>query len=80
MHADACDPFSGDGYPEGLHGIPAVAEAHHCDGSRAERHRIAHSSAATTLHFLLESPTVKFLHLRHADAGCFIARVDRVAT
>lgn len=63
IHADACDPFSGDGYPEGLHSIPVVAEAHHRDGSRSERHTIAHSSAATTLQFLLESLTVRFLHL-----------------
>jgi len=34
---------------------------------------------AAGLGTLLDEARVAFVHLRHAEAGCFIARVERVA-
>lgn len=79
IHAGACEPFAGGGYPRGLAGLPVVAEAHLGDGTRSSLQALVPGSAAETLTELLADPNVRFVHLRHAEAGCFIARVDRVA-
>lgn len=78
IHADTCEPFAGADYPEGLKGLPVLAEAYHSDGTRSAPSAVAPGDEAATLSALLDTPTVGFLHLRHAEAGCFIARVDRV--
>ena len=77
IHAQYCEAFAGDGFPEGLRSLPLAFEARagesrvvgltHAGGTEAER-EIAN---------WLESGDTGWLHLRHADAGCFIARVDR---
>jgi hypothetical protein len=80
IHADACEPFGGDGYPEGLRSLPMLAEAYLSDGSRAALQTLVPGEEAQTLSALLRDSRVRFVHLRHAQAGCFIARVDRAVT
>lgn len=80
IHAEACTPFSGEGYPEGLGSLPVLAEAHMRDGARSAPRAIVPDEASGILSALLDDSRVLFLHLRHAEAGCFIARVDRAAT
>ena len=78
IHADACEPFAGEGYPGGLRSLPILAEAHFSDGTRSAPRKVVPDMASATLSELLDDSRVEFLHLRHADAGCFIARVERV--
>src|SRR5262245_11227154 len=33
IHAETCTPHGGTGYPDGLAGIPVVAQAYHSDGT-----------------------------------------------
>ncbi|MCU0646361.1 MAG: DUF1203 domain-containing protein [Gemmatimonadaceae bacterium] len=77
IHADACAPHAGVGYPAGLAQIPVVAQPYHDDGSIAAPCAIPLGEEAATLATLLASPRVRFIHLRHAEAGCFIGRVER---
>jgi uncharacterized protein DUF1203 len=80
IHAESCVPFADAGYPEGLTAIPMLAECHDADGTVSAPTIVAPGSEAATLATLLDAPHVRFVHLRHAKAGCFIARVDRIAT
>lgn len=79
IHAAACPRHEGAGYPEGLAGIPMVAQAYREDGSVGPPILLRAGAEANALTALLEAPAVGFVHLRHAEAGCFIARVERVA-
>ena len=78
IHAEACDPHRGAGYPDGLRGIPVVAQPYHDDGTIAAPHVLPKGNEAALLATLLDEPRVRFVHLRHAEAGCFIARAERV--
>jgi hypothetical protein len=78
IHALACQPHSGPGYPTGLHGLPVLAEAHHDDGTMSAPRVVPAGDETGMLERLLEISSVRFVHLRHAEAGCFIARVERV--
>ena len=79
IHADECQSHEGMGYPEGLLGIPVVAQVYFDDGTIAGTRPLADGEEASQLEALLDDPRAQFAHLRHAEAGCFIARVERVA-
>ena len=77
VHADACEPYRGAGYPDGLRGMPIVAQSYHIDRTIAEPRALSTGDETALLAGLLDDPSVQFVHLRHAEAGCFIARVER---
>jgi Protein of unknown function (DUF1203) len=77
IHAEPCEPFTSDAYPGGLKTIPVLAEAHYLDATRSAANRLEQGGESAMLEAMLADDRVRCLHLRHAEAGCFIARVDR---
>ena len=77
IHAEHCEAWDGEGFPQGLPSLPLafeeragesrVAGLTRASGVEAERHIASGFGSADT----------GWMHLRHAEAGCFIARVDR---
>ena len=77
IHAEHCDAYAGAGFPEGLRSLPLAYEARG-DASRVPGLSRANGTQAEgEIAQLLERADTGWLHLRHAEAGCFIARVDR---
>ena len=79
IHAEHCQAWSGEGFPEGLRELPLAFEARaagsrvlglSADGGRNAEQQIAN---------LFGADAAGWLYLRHAEAGCFIARIDRAA-
>lgn len=79
IHATPCVPHDGLGFPEQLGAIPLVAEAYLVGRTCSARVRLALGMEAATLAALLDDREVQYLHLRHAEAGCYVARVERAA-
>lgn len=77
IHADACTPHAGDGYPDGLRDIPIVAQPYRTDGTIGAPRALPHGDEDAMLATLFDEPRTEFAHLRHAEAGCFVARVER---
>ena len=77
VHADSCRAHAGAGFPEGLRGLPLAIEA------RAAGSRVVGFCAdtqepvETRIHRLFTASGSEWLQLRHAEAGCFIARIDK---
>jgi len=79
IHAEHCEAWDADGFPEGLRSLPLAFESR-ASGSRVlELACNAGISPEAEIGRLFGDPAAEWLHLRHAEAGCFIARVDRVA-
>ena len=78
IHAESCAPWDGAGFPPGLRDIPVVAEPHRRDGAVGPLRPLSHEHAGASLDELLRDDAVEFVHLRHAEAGCYIARVERM--
>jgi hypothetical protein len=77
IHAQHCAAWSGDGFPDALRALPLAFEAR-TGGSRVTALSAQHGeSAEIQIERLFLDPEVRWLHLRHAQAGCYIARVDR---
>jgi hypothetical protein len=79
IHATSCSRHDGVGFPEGLRSIPLVAQAYHRDGTVGAPVALPVRDQDAVLDRALGVSSVTFLLLRHAEAGCFIARVQRVA-
>ena len=80
IHAQECVPHTAPGYPDGLTALPIVAERHRGDSTVLAPSALVRGGEAAELEALLADAGVRFVHLRHAEAGCFIARVDRLAS
>lgn len=73
IHADDCEPFKGE-FPKDVLGLPVYFEAYGDESRLIERERMDRSRAGDQLSELLSTPAVKFVNLRNAEAGCYIAK------
>jgi hypothetical protein len=79
IHAEHCEAYAGEGFPDGLRSLPLAFEARATGSRVVDLSARPDGSAETEIGRLFESGDAAWLHLRHAEAGCFIARVDRAA-
>jgi hypothetical protein len=77
IHAEECPRYEGTVFPPTLRELPLLFEA------RAGENRVLASRRATgeaveeAMAELLANPAVTHLYIRHGEAGCHIARVER---
>jgi len=78
IHRAACPPLRGTGFPEGLRSLPLTLEAYGEDRWVLDRARVTNGEADVAIEKLLANSAVQYVHIRHSEAGCFIAQVNRV--
>lgn len=78
VHLGECPPPPAAGFPETLRTIPLTAEAYRVDGARTARIPLEAGAEAKVLSALLGDDGVACVHLRHATAGCYVARAERL--
>ncbi len=77
IHAEHCIAYAGEGFPDSLRPLPLAFEG------RLSGSKVVALSARTDLpaeeqmEGLFDESAASWLHVRHAEAGCFIARVER---
>lgn len=76
IHEQDCERYDASTFPPGLKGFPLAIEARGSQGRVLEARIGAGEEAVQLVEELLEGEGVTHLYLRHAEAGCFIARVD----
>jgi hypothetical protein len=77
VHADPCAPHTSANLPPLLRNLPLVFEGL---GERREQRGREFASGIEiegAIHRLFQDPAVAYLHVRNAEAGCYIARVER---
>jgi hypothetical protein len=75
VHRDDCARYEGEGFPIELASVPLTLEGYDERGVTLARVRAHDPDAAAR--DLLARAGVAYAHVRHAEAGCFIARVER---
>jgi hypothetical protein len=79
IHARHCVAYAGEGFPDALRVLPLAFEAR-AAGSRVTGLSARDDAPAEAqMHALFENHAAEWLQVRHAQAGCFIARVDLAA-
>jgi hypothetical protein len=78
VHTEACQPFTGEEFPDSLRWLPMIFEAYGEDRWIVARSRASGYRIEAAIEELFERPEVKYVHIRNAEAGCFIAHISRV--
>jgi hypothetical protein len=80
VHADGCAPFAApEGFPEPLRQLPLTLEAYAAGRWLVAREEVARGDVEGAVARLFAHPAVIYLHVRNTEAGCYIARIERVA-
>ncbi len=78
IHAGHCDAYTGEGFPDTLRGVALAFEARATGSRVCELSASVEISAEVQIRVLFEEHFAQWLHLRHAEAGCYIARIERL--
>jgi hypothetical protein len=77
IHRAQCERYDGTRLPEALRPLPLAVEGYGDGGALHVQHRVGTAPFEAVLESVFEHDQVRYAHLRNAEAGCFIARIDR---
>ncbi len=77
IHKHECVRFSGIGFPPDLLGLPLLLEGFGEDSKLLSRQKMEISNVSAQIENIYEDEVVRFINLRNAEAGCFVARIER---
>jgi Protein of unknown function (DUF1203) len=77
IHSGHCDAYSGEGFPPSLRTVAIAFEARGAGSRVSQLTTDPGVTAEAQIGRLFGHSENDWLHVRHAQAGCFIARVDR---
>ena len=76
VHKEPCPRYEGAGIPEALLELPLFLETYDADGMALTRVTIG-GDPDRAVGTALSDDAVAFAHIRNAEAGCFVARIER---
>ncbi len=77
IHREPCERREGREFPERLRSVPLVVEGFGGEGRLIAQARVGDRVVEEVVDEVMRTPEVRFGHLRNAEAGCFVARIDR---
>jgi hypothetical protein len=77
IHKEGCERFGGDIFPPALRTLPMLFEAFSADGEMVQRIRVIEDRIESQIEQLFAMETTKYIYVRNAEAGCFMAFIDR---
>lgn len=77
IHAEVCGQYRGTAFPPDLLSLPLLIEAWASGNRILSARRATGGETEAVIAELLEDPHIAYLHVRHGEAGCHIASVER---
>jgi hypothetical protein len=77
IHRAPCPRYDGPELPAALRPLPLALDGYGADGALLVQRRVGGSRFEAVLEQVFERADVEYVHLRNAEAGCFVARIDR---
>ena len=77
IHREPCGRYDDGVLPDALRPLPLVVEGYGAGGAPLVQRRVGSASFEPVLDEVLGRSGTHYVHLRNAEAGCFIARIDR---
>jgi hypothetical protein len=77
IHAEPCERYDALELPGDLRALPMVIEGYSEHGWLARQALVADAQPEAVIADVFTSTGVDYVHLRNAEAGCFMARVER---
>ena len=79
IHAAPCSRYDSGALPADFRTLPLLFEAYGPGGELLGRDRAREDAPDEVLERLLVTTGAEYVHIRNAEAGCFMARVDPVS-
>jgi Protein of unknown function (DUF1203) len=79
IHKRECERFEASSFPPDLLDVPLLLEGFGDESRLVSRTRVAPGSVESQIDTIFADEAVRFINLRNAEAGCFVARVERTA-
>lgn len=76
IHAGGCEEFSEAGFPRELLDVPMIFEGYGEHSRLVKSEVVDVNKLDEQIAEVLGSPGVDFIHIRNAEAGCFIAKIE----
>jgi hypothetical protein len=77
IHEKECESFDENGFPPELIDLPLLFESYGCESALVKREPAKKENIETQIAEMLALPGANYIHIRNAEAGCFIARIER---
>lgn len=77
IHKDECENYSADIFPPDLRDLPMLFEAFSGDGEMLKRVEVSAETIEIVIEELFAMEAVKYIYVRNAEAGCFMAWIER---
>ena len=78
IHREDCQRYDDLGFPSTLRHLPLAVDGYAAGGRVVHQARAGEEPIEQVLDRVFSAGPVTYAHLRNAEAGCFIARVERV--
>ena len=78
IHAEPCDGYQTNGYPEGFRRRRQLFRAYGFDGRQVHNQIIEPADTDSAISDLFQRPDVEFIHSRNVLAGCYMFAIHRV--
>jgi hypothetical protein len=79
IHATSCERFEDSEFPTDFRALPMFLEAYGPGGELLGRERVGDQRPEAAVERLFTELGADYVHIRNAEAGCFMARVDPIA-
>ena len=77
IHQNDCERYQSNEFPADLRALPIVLEGYGRESRLVAREKVANKDFEAVINRLFAHHSVDYLHIRNAEAGCFIARIER---
>ena len=77
IHEKECEPFAEKGFPPELIDLPLLFESFGDESALVQREAVQRENIEAEIAGILAQPNVNYIHIRNAEAGCFVARIER---
>lgn len=78
IHKNECEPFAENGFPPELLDLPMLFEAFGDESELVKREAAEKKNIGKQIAELLTVSGVNYINIRNAEAGCFMARIERL--
>lgn len=77
IHKEECERYNSEGFPPDLRSLPMLFEVFDDAGNMIERLTVVEDRIESQIEHLFAIDATKYIYIRNAEAGCFMAMIDR---
>jgi len=77
IHENDCSAYDARGFPNALRELPLILEGMGRGRWLITREQVVRNNVDEVIGRLFALPAVEYIHVRNAEAGCFIAHIER---